>query len=78
MKPAPALDCSRCGRTVGKRRGHSLTEDNRVLCVRCLWDRRLHADYWPDCPESWHDAFDHTPYVVGTRAGIAAVLGLWP
>lgn len=77
MRPAPALDCSACGRTIGKRAGHSITEDNRVICTRCLGDKRLHGVFWPECPDTWHDMYDHTPSVCGTRAGVAWKLGLW-
>ena len=31
MKPAPALDCAACARTIGKRSGHNLTDDGRML-----------------------------------------------
>lgn len=78
MRPAPALDCHACRKTIPKRRGHNLTEDNHVLCMTCLGDKRLHSSLWPDCPHTWHDNYDHTPSVAGTRAGVAAVLGVWP
>lgn len=78
MNPAPPLDCAACGRTISKRRGHNLTEDRRVLCGRCLDDKATHALLWPTCVKDWHDAYDHTPSVAGTRAGVAAALGLWP
>lgn len=78
MKPAPPLVCAGCGRIIGKSRAHSLTDDHRVLCSRCLADRRLHPRMWPDCPEDWHDCHDHVTSVAGTRAGVAAVLGVWP
>ncbi len=74
---APAFDCASCGRRIGKRAGHNLTDDSRVVCCRCL-DRNAHARMYPGCEVSWHDMHDHLRHVVGTRAGIAAVLGMWP
>jgi len=78
MKPAPPLDCEACGRTIGKRAGHNATADLRIICTKCLWKRHLHSEWFPDCPERWHDMQDHAKYVAGTRAGLAAALGLWP
>lgn len=78
MEPAPGFDCAACGRRIGKRGSHNITDDHRVICTRCMFDRRLHARFWPTCPHGWHDMFDHTPSVAGTRAGVAALLGLWP
>jgi hypothetical protein len=78
MRAAPAFDCAACGRRIGKTAGHNLTDDGRVLCGRCLGTRRLHARLYPDCPVAWHDLFDHARGVAGTRAGVAAALGLWP
>ena len=76
MKPAPAFNCARCGRHIGKTASHCLTEGGRVLCTRCL-GRDAHADLFPDCGVRWHDVHDHDGSL-GSRAGIAAVLGLWP
>lgn len=36
MKPAPAFDCARCHRRIGKSTTHYLIEGGRVVCVRCL------------------------------------------
>jgi hypothetical protein len=76
VKPAPAFDCARCRRRIGKTAGHYLTEDNRVVCCGCL-DRDAHSELIPGCEIGWHDILDHLGSV-GTRAGIAAHLGLWP
>ncbi len=78
MKAAPAFDCAACGRRIGKTAGHNLLEDGRVLCTRCLGTKRSHPSLFPDCPVAWHDLHDHARSVAGTRAGVAAVLGLWP
>jgi hypothetical protein len=76
VKPAPAFDCAHCGRRIGQTASHWLTEGNRVLCARCL-GRAAHADLYPDCEHRWHDVLDHEGST-GTRAGIAAHLGIWP
>lgn len=76
MKPAPAFDCTRCRRRIGKRAGHYLIDGGRVVCARCL-DRAAHSELFPDCEIRWHDVLDHKGSQ-GTRAGIAAHLGLWP
>jgi hypothetical protein len=77
VKPAPPFDCARCHRRIGKTAGHILIkEGNRVVCSRCI-DRAAHRDLFPDCGVRWHDALDHEGNP-GTRAGIAAHLGLWP
>lgn len=78
MTPAPALDCAACGHTIPKRASHNATYDGRILCMKCLTAPRLHGDWYPDCMDGWHDVQDHLRYVAGTRAGVAAALGLWP
>jgi hypothetical protein len=75
VKPAPPFDCACCGRRIGKTT-HYLTQDGRVACSRCL-TRTAHATLFPGCPHAWHDTLDHLG-AAGTRAGIAAHLGLWP
>lgn len=75
MKPAPAFDCARCGRRIGKTT-HYLLDDNRIACPRCL-TRQAHSALFPACPHGWHDVLDHLD-TVGTRPGIAAHLGIWP
>ena len=77
MKPAPPFDCARCHRRIAKRGLHHLIDGTAiVICGRCL-GRDAHADLFPDCPKQWHDMHDHDA-AMGTRAGIAATLGLWP
>ncbi len=76
MNAAPPFDCANCGRRIGKTATHYLTEGNQVACSRCL-TRPAHASLFPDCPEAWHDTLDHSGSS-GTRAGIAAHLGIWP
>lgn len=76
MKPAPAFGCASCGRRIGKNATHYLLEDDRVTCGRCL-GRPVHAALFLGCDVRWHDVLDHLGSV-GTRAGIAAHLGLWP
>lgn len=76
MTPAPPFDCHRCHRRIGQRTTHYLIEGDRVVCSRCL-SRDAHTDLYPGCDVRWHDVLDHQGSP-GTRAGIAAHLGLWP
>lgn len=77
MTPAPALDCSSCGKTIAKRRAHYLLDDHRLICDRCLTSRKLHARLYPHCTTTWHDLYDHLESTA-TRAGAACILGVWP
>lgn len=65
------FECQACHRTIGKNAGHNVTDHGRVMCSRCLNHRDLHSDWWPDCPHSWHDNFDHIRRIGSTRAAIA-------
>lgn len=82
MKAAPALACSNCRRTIGRRAGHFIIDAEAgpvVLCGRCIGStRQVHASLFPSCPEHWHDLHDHPGVSSATRAGAAAALGLWP
>ena len=62
MKPAPAFDCALCGQRIGTTRTHYVRPDQTVVCVGCVDSRKL-----------WDEITRH-----GTRAGIAAALGMWP
>lgn len=64
MNSAPPFDCWHCGRRIGRTRTHYLLRGvlAQVCCVRCI-DK--------------HDAYDAVAHS-GTRAGIAAQLGMWP
>lgn len=57
MKAEP-FNCHHCRRLIGQRRTH-LIVNGHVLCIRCMEKRELHPIYWPDCPEAWHDMYDH-------------------
>jgi hypothetical protein len=60
---APPFDCAECGRRIGKAKSHWLLRDGQaVVCASCYLHR--------------HDADEAE--CSGTRAGIAARLGLWP
>lgn len=61
-RAAPPFDCALCGRHIGKRAPHWVLTDDRVICGRCLEKHNLWNAY----------------KTFGTRAGIAALLGLWP
>lgn len=77
MKPAPPFDCARCHRRIAKGAIHHLIGGTEtVICGRCL-GRDAHAELFPECKVPWHDMYDHDASC-GTRAGIAAHLGLWP
>jgi hypothetical protein len=78
VKAAPTFDCDQCGRRIRKDGGHYVIEPCRLVCVRCLGRRELHPQLYPDCLDQWHDLYDHTRVVGGTRAGVAAWLGVWP
>ena len=63
MSPAPALDCTDCGHTIGRRWLHFLTDTmTDVLCIHCAERRRPHDG----------------PYRAATRAAAANLLGVWP
>jgi hypothetical protein len=76
--PAPALRCDECRKRIGKPRTHFVTASENLLCPHCMTlnraaSGRLHAKYYPDCPEPWHDMFDHG-LSHATRAGAWFVL----
>lgn len=78
--PAPALRCDECGKRIGIRRGHHVLSDGEILlCGGCRTSysagrgRGMHSKYYPDCPDSWHDMFDH-PGHLATRAAAWFVL----
>lgn len=77
--PAPSFDCEVCHRTIDKWRGHNVTTDNRIICSGCIPgnSKPLHRELFPDCPDDWHDMYDHLRYVVSDRLAVAATLGLW-
>jgi ribosome-binding protein aMBF1 (putative translation factor) len=51
--------CELCGRAVGKRRHHIITENDRLLCLKCSEDSKNHAVIYPECEKRWHDIYDH-------------------
>lgn len=62
--PAPALCCDECRKRIGKSRTHFVIASGNLLCPGCLVltrgsSARLHAKYYPDCPEDWHDMWNH-------------------
>lgn len=71
---APALRCDECGRRIGQHTGHHILHEGAVLlCGRCRLPnsqartRAMHAKYYPQCTEPWHDMFHHQARVA-TRA----------
>jgi hypothetical protein len=56
-------NCTACGRRIAKRASVPLCGDDLTICCsRCLGGHEAHAAIYPDCPEAWHDVYDH-----GTR-----------
>lgn len=70
MSAVAPFDCAVCGRRIGKRTTHIVTETDVVCCIRCVFDRSkaAHAVAYPDCPMAWHDMYDHQ-HSHATRAG---------
>jgi hypothetical protein len=72
--PAPALRCDECRRRLGKQATHFVIAGGEyLLCQACMTgsrgrSQRLHGKYYPECPESWHEMFDHEKSFA-TRAG---------
>jgi hypothetical protein len=75
-----AINCVVCDRPISPRRHVVLlgTRDDydpaRVVCTRCMQNSNpLHARFWPDCPEAWHDLYDH-PHALATKAAAVYLL----
>ena len=49
----------------------TMERDYPIVCARCLMTAtgHLHAAFYPDCPISWHDLWDHR-----TTSGKVAIL----
>jgi hypothetical protein len=84
---APQFRCHDCRRWIAKARSLILFSADApgpepvIVHIRCLNEptpRQAHARRYPDCPVVWHDVYDHHDHAMGTRAGIAAVVGVWP
>ncbi|WP_084792650.1 hypothetical protein [Mycobacterium sp. E136] len=69
----PALHCHLCGHHIGARRTHYIVRRSFVLCATCLEGRPAHDKMHPDCPQRWHDLFDHEVRLA-TRGGAWRVL----
>jgi hypothetical protein len=65
VKPAPAFDCADCGRRIGKQAVHAVVEGEHPPDPRVICSRCYLAGY------TWR-------VIHGTRAGVAAYLGMWP
>ena len=64
--PPPVLSCEECGARLVKGRGHYVVAGAHLLCSGCLLPdgglgstRRLHARYYPNCPDARHEMWDH-------------------
>jgi hypothetical protein len=64
---AEPFNCAVCGRCIGARRAHLITETSAICCAGCALKRSTHAVIYPDCAVPWHDFFDH-PCGHATRA----------
>ena len=79
--PAPALNCSECGRRIGSRSMHHFfaadlrnPTDMVLMCERCAY-AAVHAQRYPDCPARWrHDMCDHLVTSSSSRADAWHVL----
>lgn len=74
---APAFTCNACHRVIGQDEGHNVTDDHRLICHPCLTTTPLHSRWYPQCPNGWHDMYDHIRYVSGNRTSTAMLLGCW-
>jgi len=74
-----AYRCRRCNRRIGVNKTHMLTATNVILCSRCVYrnSRPLHSQLYPDCPDEWHDLYDH-PLASATRAYVYRVRKIPP
>jgi hypothetical protein len=80
MKAEP-YDCDLCRRHIGTRGPHCVTENDLVICGRCLHAHGTHTRVYPDCRRHGHDMYDHgllfatraVVHVVKQRGGFAAV-----
>ncbi|AZL13756.1 hypothetical protein CXR25_13725 [Brevibacterium aurantiacum] len=77
MSMAPAFTCNACHRVIGQDEGHNVTDDHRLICYPCLTTTPLHSRWYPQCPNGWHDMYDHIRYVSGNRTSTAMLLGCW-
>lgn len=71
-------DCRRCGRRLTVRELHLAHQDapTAPFCAVCSNDypqsQQVHRIAFPDCPEHWHDAWDHSPVLCIDRATFSA------
>jgi hypothetical protein len=84
---APQFRCRTCRKWVALTRSLILLREDQpgpepvILCLRCMdapTPREAHARWYPDCPRTWHDMYDHHEHAWGSRAAIALLLGIWP
>jgi hypothetical protein len=85
-KAAPQFRCHDCHKWISKTGPVALLfkddfdKEVVILHLGCSdkpSSNQAHARWYPECPESWHDMYDHARNW-GSRAGIAALLGIWP
>jgi hypothetical protein len=73
-----ALHCYKCEKPIGAKRCHLVMKRAAVvICSECTWPgtRELHAEFFPDCPHSWHDLYDHCDeHIMATNRRIAILV----
>jgi hypothetical protein len=69
--------CAVCGKVIGKKPTHILTDTDVIACVGCVFDdsRHAHRVCYPDCTVDWHDMYDKPhKHTSCTLAGLRAVI----
>lgn len=62
------VPCESCGRTIGARSTHvRYRQTGNIYCIACVTTSGRHGEEFPDCPDQWHDGWDHEPQLC-TRA----------
>lgn len=75
---ARTWDCRRCGRTLRASEMHIAHQDapTAPFCTDCSngypQSLEVHRTAFPDCPEHWHDAWDHSPALCTDRRTFTA------
>ncbi|GGA59409.1 hypothetical protein GCM10011490_06780 [Pseudoclavibacter endophyticus] len=59
--PWPTIQCANCPRVLAPEGAFLTLDTGANVCVPCL-ETFKHSEKWPDCPEEWHDAYDHLNY----------------
>lgn len=73
-----AINCRRCGVGLPKSANHFL-DSTRVYCGNCMHNSGkstigIHAAEYPNCPDDWHDMYDHVRTICENREVAHAVM----